>query len=186
MQREAAARNKIDLTGKRFGRLTVLKSVPLEHPEKGGTVNGWLCRCDCGNEKIVTPSHLLRGGTMSCGCLSLEKNAARTNPEGRNILGRYNGTVVSLIDPKRKLNSNNTSGVKGVYWNGRDNTWVARISVQGRRIYLGSYAKLDDAVAARKAAEDQYYAPIIEEYKAATADTGDDNTCNDNETGDKV
>lgn len=59
---------KIDLTGKRFGRLTVVRRY--------GTLNGrqstWLCKCDCGNEKVVTAGHLRQGNTLSCGCLAKE------------------------------------------------------------------------------------------------------------------
>lgn len=56
----------LDLTGRRFGRLTVL--------ERKGSKNGksaWLCRCDCGNEKIITASNL-KTNTVSCGCYHKE------------------------------------------------------------------------------------------------------------------
>ena len=55
-----------DLTGKRFGRLLVIK--------RNGSKNScaaWLCKCDCGNEKTISSSHLQQG-TKSCGCLSKE------------------------------------------------------------------------------------------------------------------
>ena len=51
-----------DLTGQRFGRLTVIKRVPY----KGLT--RWLCRCDCGNEIEAFGNNLKRGHTISCGC----------------------------------------------------------------------------------------------------------------------
>lgn len=54
---------KQDLTGKRFGRLTVLKKAPSKNKK-----SYWLCRCECGNEKIVEDSHLKSGHTKSCGC----------------------------------------------------------------------------------------------------------------------
>ena len=53
-----------DLTGKRFGRLTVLKRV--------GTIERrpiWRCRCDCGRKTDVRSSDLKSGNTKSCGCL---------------------------------------------------------------------------------------------------------------------
>lgn len=54
----------IDLTGQRFGRLTVLQRIP--NLKKGLT--RWLCKCDCGNT-TTTLRHLLRSGhTKSCGC----------------------------------------------------------------------------------------------------------------------
>lgn len=54
----------VDLTNKRFNRLVVIKraGVKKDHIQ-------WLCRCDCGEEKIVNGSSLKSGLTQSCGCL---------------------------------------------------------------------------------------------------------------------
>jgi hypothetical protein len=52
-----------DLTGQRFGMLTVL--------QREGTKNGhvtWLCECDCGNMSIVRGSDLHSGKAATCGC----------------------------------------------------------------------------------------------------------------------
>lgn len=58
---------KRDIAGQRFGRLTAQRRVP---PPDGAAQNDyWLCRCDCGNERTVLASNLLRGHTRSCGCL---------------------------------------------------------------------------------------------------------------------
>ena len=59
-----------DFTGQRFGRLLVLKRV---ENNKFNQVR-WLCRCDCGNEKIVTANSLRNGDTRSCGCLKKEQD----------------------------------------------------------------------------------------------------------------
>ena len=59
-----------DLTGKRFGRLTVLER-DIEG-SKGGRVK-WICRCDCGNEINATGYRLVEGRTKSCGCASRKK-----------------------------------------------------------------------------------------------------------------
>ena len=65
----------VDLTGKRFGLLTVL-SRGVNKKDKKST---WLCLCDCGNYKVVRSSNLIAGQTKSCGCLCYEsrKNAAQ-------------------------------------------------------------------------------------------------------------
>lgn len=55
----------LDISGVRFGRLTAIALA--ENDSKGRTV--WLCRCDCGNEKLVLQSNLHQGLTKSCGCL---------------------------------------------------------------------------------------------------------------------
>ncbi len=68
----ATPSNFVDLTGKRFGRLTVISRAE----NKGGKTN-WHCRCDCGNEKDVLAINLSRGFTQSCGCLHNEDFANR-------------------------------------------------------------------------------------------------------------
>lgn len=58
----------IDLIGKKFNRLTVIKQ---SNRNKHGQIQ-WLCECDCGKKTIV-PGHCLRkGNTRSCGCLQRE------------------------------------------------------------------------------------------------------------------
>lgn len=60
-----------NLTGKRFGRLTVVRRV--EDPRG----NYWLCRCKCGGVKHVTRSDALKSGMIkSCGCLLIEAGRA--------------------------------------------------------------------------------------------------------------
>jgi len=61
-------RQFIDLTEQKFNKLTAIKYIGKD---KWGSSN-WLCRCDCGNEKIVRGSHLIYGHTKSCGCLLKE------------------------------------------------------------------------------------------------------------------
>lgn len=58
----------IDLTGRRYGRLTVIKRAD----DKKYKCPHWICKCDCGNEKIVSGSNLKTGQTRSCGCLRKE------------------------------------------------------------------------------------------------------------------
>lgn len=52
-----------DLTGQRFGRLVALTRVGSR-----GNKALWLCRCDCGIEKLMVGTSLTRGHTKSCGC----------------------------------------------------------------------------------------------------------------------
>lgn len=64
----------IDLTGQKFGRLTVIERAEdyvcanIGYPQ-------WLCRCNCGKETIVSGSHLRMGLTQSCGCYRRERLA---------------------------------------------------------------------------------------------------------------
>jgi hypothetical protein len=60
--------NKLkDLTGKRFGCLTVLHQCENK-PHISYTGAFWTCRCDCGNTTNVRSCHLLSGHTKTCGC----------------------------------------------------------------------------------------------------------------------
>lgn len=59
----------IDLTGKRFGDLYVLHRVKNSQKTKSGySTTRWLCRCDCGNEIVLTKGSLIRVGRENCGC----------------------------------------------------------------------------------------------------------------------
>jgi hypothetical protein len=69
---EFAKSKLIDLSGKKFGKLTVLKRV-----ENKGKQIRWLCLCDCGNYHEVVGSCLKNGSCKSCGCLRKELDFAR-------------------------------------------------------------------------------------------------------------
>lgn len=58
----------IDLTGKRFGNLTVVKLYDKRKRNNGGKEYYWLCKCDCGKKTIVRGATLKNGATQSCGC----------------------------------------------------------------------------------------------------------------------
>ena len=77
-----------DITGQRFGRLTVIK---FDHKNKYH-IRFFLCKCDCGNYKVVSYSNLKLGRTKSCGCLHREKLS-------KDITGkRFNHLVAMNLD----------------------------------------------------------------------------------------
>lgn len=61
---------KLDLTGQTWGRLTILAE---RDRTKHGAIR-WLCRCACGNERVVVTASLVGRKTESCGCLQRELN----------------------------------------------------------------------------------------------------------------
>lgn len=63
--------------GDRFGRLTVLSRAP----DLVKTQTRWLCRCDCGTEKVIYATHL-RSQTVSCGCYAREQASKRQSTHG--------------------------------------------------------------------------------------------------------
>lgn len=62
-----------DLTGRKFGRLTVLKYLDLH--ERTDKRKCWLCQCECGEIKSFAANKLINGTTLSCGCLKSERLA---------------------------------------------------------------------------------------------------------------
>lgn len=80
-----------DLTGQKFGKLTVIKRAP-----NIGKNVAWECKCDCGNITIVTSHNLASGHTKSCGCLKTEKYK-------EDLIGKKFGklTVVEFVEMKK-------------------------------------------------------------------------------------
>lgn len=65
--------------------------------------------------------------------------------------------TISENGMNRALNVNNTSGTSGVTWHKQIKKWLVRIQVGGKRINLGTFDNLDDAIKARKTAEEKYF-----------------------------
>ena len=84
-----------DLTGERFGRLTVIRRVE----DDGNRNRRWLCICDCGNEKIVGGRHLTSGATKSCGCANLHNGNLRHGQRHERIYGIWSGIKYRCDNP---------------------------------------------------------------------------------------
>ncbi len=72
----AGVERRLDLTGHRYGKLTVIKSAGTRSLS-GSDYTQWECLCDCGKMCIVRTSEMRKGGTRSCGCLVYESAAKR-------------------------------------------------------------------------------------------------------------
>ena len=59
--------NAEDMTGKRFGKLTAIALAEPTYTIRGIPRRQWLCRCDCGRERVVRADYLKRGQTTYCG-----------------------------------------------------------------------------------------------------------------------
>lgn len=85
-----------DLTGRVFGKLTVLKFAEYKLQTNGNRVACWLCKCECGNNKTIFASNLKTNSSLSCG---------NCNPVHiGDIFGKL--IVIGFAEPK--LNKNNT------------------------------------------------------------------------------
>lgn len=239
---QLSQRFKKDLSGQKYGRLTVQYQTYSRYSKKGVPAIVYHCICDCGREVDVRGQHLASGATKSCGCLQREaaKNTGLNQKKyitfdlsGAYGIGyTYKGDIfyfdiedydkikdycwykqndgyICAQDSKsgkciqlhrivmntqdisinadvrvdhiktenkydnRKCNlrivrqyencqnhriyRTNKSGVSGVTFNEKNNKWVARISFKRKRLYLGSYERFEDAVTARKEAEEKYF-----------------------------
>lgn len=140
-----------DLTGRRFGRLTVLGRSTK--PSVRGDVL-WECQCDCGNTTLVRRYDLKSGGTVSCGCASQEFGRTRL----KDYQTYVDGTCIEFLAFIDKPTRANTTGVRGVCQL-KDGRYEAYIGFQKRKIFLGKYNQFGDAVTARKQGEE-----MIQEY----------------------
>lgn len=93
---------KLDLTGNKYGRLTVLGDVGKR--TKNGRVL-WNCLCECGTATFVRADHLKKGSVVSCGCLNAEKKHKRF----KNLTGTETDNF-KVIDRAFSKNSR-------IYWN---------------------------------------------------------------------
>lgn len=146
---------KKDLTGQRFGRLTVLE--PTGKRDGKGSIY-WRCRCDCGHEIDVTQDKLVYGAYKSCGCLKREMQSQVSQQ-----LHMVDGTCVEWLR-SRKSRSDNTSGFRGVYRqkNGR---YRVHIGFKGEKYYLGTYGSFQEAVKVREDAEERIHGGFLEAYE---------------------
>ncbi len=65
---------RIDLNGRKFGRLTVLYEIG---PREDGAGIEWACKCECGNWTVATTNNLRKGAVKSCGCMKKELTATK-------------------------------------------------------------------------------------------------------------
>lgn len=94
----------MDLTGHKYGRLSVIEQAETHVTPGCRNVYMWRCVCDCGKESIVSNSALRSGDTKSCGCLQRERAHEASFID---ISGNRYGRLVA-INPIRKNN--------GIYW----------------------------------------------------------------------
>ena len=156
-QKVKKTRRRGDLTGQRFGMLTVLGRSDLTAPRGARRVPLWECRCDCGAITYKATDCLNNKVMHSCAKCASSKAVQRA----RQASGYVGGTQICRIKDV-KLTAANTSGVRGVYYEKKSNKWRARLRFKGKIMDFGTYERFEDAVAARKAAERQYFGTFLQ------------------------
>lgn len=162
-------RRQENIIGKKFGHLTAIS------PTKQGNVVKWLCQCDCGKKIYVRTAYLKSGRVKSCGCANFESAKSPTPEQKKEWLQKlekgkkidiYQGMSMAKIRKTLQgYTRQSISGVNGVTYVKARNTWKAIIYYKGEYLFLGTYKTLEEAVQARKAAEQKYYVPLLKKYE---------------------
>ena len=99
-------RVKLDITGKKFGRLTALKlAYKKARTDSKHYEHFWLCKCDCGELTIVRKESLLAGNTISCGCYMREIRAIARKTHCKSNARLYRvwaGIKTRCFNPRHK------------------------------------------------------------------------------------
>ena len=97
----------IDLTGQRFGRLTVVERAENYVAPNGRQAARWVCLCDCGNKTTVVGGDLRTGRTKSCGCFEQESRYLSRNiihgGFGTKLYNVWRGMKKRCYNPKNKF-----------------------------------------------------------------------------------
>lgn len=159
---------RVDLTNRKFGRLTVIKPTG-ECTSRG--IMTWLCECECGNVIKKNTTVLSKGKALSCGCLLFEEHSKTVKTFVKET-NNYSKEKVNTICITKKMPSSNTSGYKGVHWNKRSGKWRAEIMFQGKKNSLGEYTDIEAAIEARKKAEEKLFGGFREWFQEDIHDGG--------------
>lgn len=149
-----------DLAGKRFGKLVVLGRSNKRGNRGARTVPLWECQCDCGNIVYKATDTLTNSDVSMCN----ECAKKYASQKMRENAGFVDGTQLSKLQIKSDF-STNSSGIRGVYFDRRSGKWRARLRFKGKLMNFGSYTSLNDAIEARKKAEESVFAEFLESHK---------------------
>ena len=124
--------NRNDLTGKKYGKLTVISMADDYYSPSGHRLSRCRCLCDCGKECTVNMSALITGSTQSCGC---NYNTAGLLKDNESLISKYDFEKNEGID----INSLTARSNKKVWWkcNNCGNSWYATISSQNDKTKHG-------------------------------------------------
>jgi hypothetical protein len=153
------AANLHDLTDMEFGMLKVIRRADIKRKDHKAT---WLCHCKCGRKDVnIAGIYLTQGDATSCGCNKFNNKLQKTLKEEFTVDG------VIITNLTQKVRSDSTTGHKGVYpvkLKQGGTVYTANITAKGKLIYLGRHKTKEAAIAAREAAEEKYFKPILDKH----------------------
>ena len=120
--------------GRKFGKLTVIKSIGFKQQVEGHKRRWYLCKCDCGNVKEVMGNMLTQNQVMSCGLCNLRSQGEyliQKILEENNIPYLYDTVYLPLVqETQRKLrfdfiiyeDNSYTTPIRFIEYDGRQHT----------------------------------------------------------------
>lgn len=137
--------NLEDLTGQKFGRLTVDKL----YEDNTDKVTKWICHCDCGNKNIIVRAGDLKNGTTkSCGCIRKEVTSKRTKRFNTYDLSGDYGIGYTTDGKEFYFDLEDYDLIKNYCWYIRDNGYVINksngITTHMHRLVMGIQGKEDN------------------------------------------
>ena len=110
------AKRKIDLTGKEFHYLTVIKLDEPYRSRNGIPFAKWICKCKCGSIISVRQTHLVSGSTRSCGCYKKESASKRQSKENRFVIHGEYATVYDASGNEFLIDTEDICKIRDLYW----------------------------------------------------------------------
>ena len=134
-----------NFTGMRFGRLYVVEFRPDE-----SKYSRFLCRCDCGTEKLINGFALTSGNSRSCGCAHAEAHQKAHKTHGHTAGGRQTPTYKSWAGMMTRCEWGNHPsfeqyGAKGIRVDPRWHSFESFISDMGERPHGKSIDRIDNS-----------------------------------------
>lgn len=118
----------------------------------------WECECECGAITYKATDTLKNLDQSMC-----QECHNRLAPEkARAAAGFVGGTQISRIKNMNPTAASST-GVRGVSFDKRSGRYRARLKFKGKMLNFGSYRTIEEAAAARKSAEEEYFGAFLEE-----------------------
>lgn len=139
-----------DYIGNRYNHLTLIKNINKINKNNSKLA---LFKCDCGNIRELVFTQVLNGKIKTCGCKQGFSSMQEQKEKHKIALLKHN--ISDTI-------KSNTSGFRGItIANGK---YRVRIQINKKSMHLGYFNTLDNAIQARKEAEEKYFKPILDKY----------------------
>lgn len=139
------------IIGRKCGKLTVISQVD--------DTKYYICKCECGQLARRHYKSIIQGNVVACDSCSKKVRADAIREKVY-----VDGTQPSRIALDKMPSKANKSGVVGVNWDKSRGKWMAGIRFKGHKYNLGRFDNIQDAIDARKEAEQKLFGDFLEWY----------------------